>query len=274
MHVSWSRWRAVPAHTGGRSEVAATALWHPVPAVPGAVGAWPPTAPRGLVARWTWTAGAAALCVASALWLSPGLWRPNTPFAVALSTSAPAAATPPPGFPGGPGPAAWARVSTAALRTALAAAEPPAGSPPPTWWSPALAAAAAATGVPVALLGAVAQEESRGNPRAVSPAGAQGLMQLMPGTAAALGVGSVFDARANALGGAEYLAGWLFAYGGRQAGCVSDPAACPQALRLALAAYNAGPGTVAHYGGVPPYPETQRYVAQVTALYLRYRAQE
>lgn len=127
--------------------------------------------------------------------------------------------------------------------------------------------AAHATGLPAALLRAVATVESQGNPLAVSPEGAEGLMQLEPPTAASLGVSDVFNAADNARGGARYLAGLLLQYGGSDPRCVTQPVACPDALRLALAAYNAGPGTVSRYGGVPPYPETQRYVLLVTRLY-------
>lgn len=105
------------------------------------------------------------------------------------------------------------------------------------------------TGLSVRLLEAVAEAESGLNPRAVSPAGALGLMQLMPETARALGVRDPFDLRENVLGGARYLRGLLDRYGGD--------------LVKALAAYNAGPGAVDRYGGVPPYRETQEYVKKI-----------
>lgn len=116
----------------------------------------------------------------------------------------------------------------------------------------ALASAAAATGLSPALLKAVATVESGLNPGAVSSAGAIGLMQLMPGTAAALGVNPE-NAAQNAMGGAEYLKGLLNEFG--------------QNLSLALAAYNAGPGAVDQYGGIPPYAQTEHYVKSVTAAY-------
>lgn len=104
-------------------------------------------------------------------------------------------------------------------------------------------------GVPVNLLKAVGMAESNFNQYAQSGAGAQGVMQLMPATAAGLGVTDSFDVRQNIMGGAKLLAQNLSMYGGN--------------VDLALAAYNAGPGNVAAYGGVPPFAETQNYVIKV-----------
>ncbi len=111
--------------------------------------------------------------------------------------------------------------------------------------------AAKAEGVDVRLLRAVAWTESRGRQDAVSPKGALGIMQLMPGTAAELGVNPL-DPDANVHGGARYLARQLVRF---------------QSLPLALAAYNAGPGAVLRWGGIPPYAETQSYVAQIMLRY-------
>jgi len=105
--------------------------------------------------------------------------------------------------------------------------------------------------LPPALLKAVAQVESGLNPQAVSRAGAQGLMQLMPATARSLGVQNAFDPAENIYGGAKYLRSLLDSYQGD--------------IRLALAAYNAGPGAVAKYGDVPPFRETQAYLKKVLA---------
>lgn len=144
--------------------------------------------------------------------------------------------------------------------------------PRPAWWTPTIGVAAQKSGLPAALLAAVVQVESEGNPRAVSPAGAKGLMQLLPTTAAALGVRDIFDPLDNASGGARYLAEWLLMYAQGDGKCIPAPSSCPQALQLALAAYNAGPNAVRRYGGIPPYPETQRYVREVLALYAQYGA--
>lgn len=113
-------------------------------------------------------------------------------------------------------------------------------------------AAAAREGIDPSLVRAVAQAESGLDARAVSPAGAKGVMQLMDGTARALGVVDPFDAAQNIAGGARYLKQMLGRYGGD--------------VRRALAAYNTGPGAVDRHGGVPPYAETQAYVQRVLRL--------
>jgi soluble lytic murein transglycosylase-like protein len=108
---------------------------------------------------------------------------------------------------------------------------------------------AAKHGVPVALVKAVARAESGFNPNATSPAGAQGMMQLMPATGRGLGVTNPFDAEQSIEGGARYLHNALKMFDGD--------------VKLALAAYNAGPNAVKRYDGVPPYAETRTYVDRV-----------
>ena len=110
------------------------------------------------------------------------------------------------------------------------------------------------------LVTSVIRAESGFNRRAVSPKGAQGLMQLMPKTASKLGVANAFDPRANVEGGAQYLRALLEQYN-------FD-------LVKALAAYNAGPQRVAQYRGVPPYLETQAYVARIVRDFNRKKLAE
>lgn len=109
-------------------------------------------------------------------------------------------------------------------------------------------AAATRHGVDPHLVLAVIDVESGGDANAVSPAGAQGIMQIMPETARELDLTAPFDPEANIDAGVRYLRQMLTRFGD---------------LRLAVAAYNAGPGAVERHGGIPPYPETQTYVARV-----------
>jgi soluble lytic murein transglycosylase-like protein len=168
-------------------------------------------------------------------------------------------------------PAATAPVATTATTAApatsfasqLAAASAPAPTPTSvagdtTQYDALIQASAARNGVDPALLKALIRAESNFDPNAGSPAGAQGLTQLMPGTAAGLGVTDVHDPAQAIEGGAKYLRSQLDAFGGDET--------------KALAAYNAGPGAVTRYGGVPPYAETQQYVQRVLGYAAGYRS--
>ena len=104
--------------------------------------------------------------------------------------------------------------------------------------------------IPVNLLKAIGKAESGFDANAVSKCGAQGIMQLMPSSAASLGVTNAFDPEQNIMGGAKYISQLLEQYEGN--------------ISYALAAYNAGSGNVAKYGGIPPFEETQNYVVKVT----------
>ncbi len=112
-----------------------------------------------------------------------------------------------------------------------------------------ITAAAQKYGVRPALLAGLIKQESNFNPNAQSGVGAKGLTQLMDATARGLGVTDSFDPAQNVDGGARFLGGLLKQFKGNES--------------LALAAYNAGPGAVQKYGGIPPYQETQRYVPKV-----------
>lgn len=118
-------------------------------------------------------------------------------------------------------------------------------------------AAASEHNVPPALIAAIMHAESNFNPRAVSRVGARGLMQINGVTQRHLGVRNIFNPRQNVFAGAKYLRELLNTFRGNK--------------RMAIAAYNAGPGAVRKYRGVPPYRETRRYVRKVTKLFAHYK---
>jgi len=132
-----------------------------------------------------------------------------------------------------------------------------AGKPEVNLYKREFKSAAQATGIDEAWLRAIAHAESDYAADAVSVKGAKGVMQLMPETIGDYGVKDPFSAKQSILAGAKLLKALEDQYGGDRV--------------LAAAAYNAGAGAVAQYGGVPPYVETQEYVAKVTTLYARYR---
>ena len=153
----------------------------------------------------------------------------------------------------GSGSATLATPATATASATSTSSSLPAGTP----YAAEITSAATANGIDPALLAGLVKQESGFNPNAGSGAGARGLTQLMPGTASGLGVSNVLDPVQSLNGGAKYLKQQLDAFGGD--------------VTKALAAYNAGPGAVQRFGGVPPYAETQNYVRIVQANAAAYR---
>jgi soluble lytic murein transglycosylase-like protein len=172
---------------------------------------------------------------------APAQVSPSGAFASQLATATAATSAP-------------AATTASAGLMSVGASELPADVP----FGAEITAAAKKHGIDPALLAGLVKQESGFNPNAGSPAGARGLTQLMPGTAAGLGVTDVLDPAQSLDGGAKYLRQQLDAFGGD--------------VTRALAAYNAGPGAVQRYGGVPPYAETQNYVRIVQANAAQYRA--
>jgi soluble lytic murein transglycosylase-like protein len=165
-----------------------------------------------------------------------------------------------------------ATADATSFATQLAAAQTPAATPAtaasastnttlnagsPSQYDAQITAAATKYGIDPALLKGLIRQESNFDASARSGAGAQGLTQLMPGTAASLGVTDASDPAQAIDGGAKYLKQQLDRFGGDAS--------------KALAAYNAGPGAVAKFGGVPPYAETQNYVTKVLGYAAEYR---
>jgi soluble lytic murein transglycosylase-like protein len=172
------------------------------------------------------------------------------------------ATAPPPVAPAGTSSAFSQQLAAASATAPASPSAPVAPTTSPAaggaQFSTLIEAAASKYGVDPALLKGLIRQESNFNPTARSPAGAAGLTQLMPGTAAALGVTDPLDPAQSIDAGAHYLRQQLDAFGGDSS--------------KALAAYNAGPGAVTRYGGVPPYAETQNYVRQVLSYAQEYRA--
>jgi soluble lytic murein transglycosylase-like protein len=186
--------------------------------------------------------------------------RMNEIYAMTAAAPVRPAATPPPATTtttAQPGATTFAdTLAQATAATAPTAAPAPAAigtsvGGDPSQFDAAISESAQRNGVDPNLVKAVIKQESGFDPNAQSPAGAQGLMQLMPSTAAGLGVSNPLDPTQAIEGGTKYLKSMLDRFGGD--------------VSLALAAYNAGPNAVARYGGVPPYAETQKYVQSVLA---------
>jgi soluble lytic murein transglycosylase-like protein len=171
--------------------------------------------------------------------MAPPQAAPTANFAASLASASAPTAT------------AAATAATPAATLATTASTGPSALPAGTPYGAEITAAAQRNGLDPALLAGLIKQESGFNPNAGSPAGAQGLCQLMPGTARGLGVTDLHDPAQSIEGGAKYLAQQLKTFNGDVA--------------RALAAYNAGPGAVQRYGGVPPYAETQNYVRAVQA---------
>lgn len=152
--------------------------------------------------------------------------------------------------------ASFASMVSAAMNSGATKAQAPVA---PEQIDRLVGANAGAWGVDPALVKAIIANESGFNANATSKTGAQGLMQLEPSTAADLGVANAYDPAQNIWGGTRYIKGLLDRFHGD--------------MRLAIAAYNAGPGAVEKYGGVPPYAETQAYVENVLGTYQQYKAQ-
>lgn len=138
---------------------------------------------------------------------------------------------------------------------ALENVTPPDLSESPAWLWPIVEEESRSRGLDPLLIESMIRQESSFRPDAVSPVGAQGLMQLMPETAQLVGVTDSFDPKQNVAGGSQYMAWQVQDFGGD--------------LSLALAAYNAGPAAVRRWGGIPPYGETNNYVRGVLEDYHR-----
>jgi soluble lytic murein transglycosylase-like protein len=224
------------AQQGGSTAGFAAALRAAAAGAPGAAGA----------DQTSTTAGAAA----SGLATSPSTIAPSATAGASMLAAAGAGAS-----PAGVPVSASGYVTPAA--TTPATITPPAGSSTSSPYDATIAQAATRYDIDPAILHGLIQQESGFDPNARSSAGALGLTQLMPGTASSLGVTNPLDPTQSIEGGARYLSEMLSKFGGNTA--------------EALAAYNAGPGAVSQYGGVPPYAETQAYVNKVLGYADAYR---
>jgi soluble lytic murein transglycosylase-like protein len=230
----------------GVSRLIVAGLLTGVLAVP-VVAAPAPAQERGPAAPWTQEGGIPAEPGAGGGEPFPGDPAAPSPESWWETTPATAANTAP-----GTAPAATASTAPQAAPAAPAGAVRPAQVP----HGRLIATTARRHGVPVALFTALVWQESGFRATARSRAGARGLTQLMPATARALGVRRIYDPVQNLSGGARYLKAQLVRF---------------RSKRLALAAYNAGPGAVKRHGGIPPYAETRGYVANVLRLEARLR---
>ncbi len=178
---------------------------------------------------------------------------PETFAQVLARTSAPGGGTLPASLRPTAAPAPLLRPAAQPLRPPATSPASPVPAADGTPYAATIESAARSAGIDPALLAAVAQVESGFNPRAQSYAGAKGLMQLMDSTARGLGVTDPFDPTQSLNGGARFLGSLLRQFNGD--------------VSKTLAAYNAGPGAVQRFGGIPPYEETRRYVPKVLGVY-------
>ncbi len=175
--------------------------------------------------------------------------------ALGLPTTATVASAPATSMAPSASPTAFASMLQAASATPSTTGP---GAAQASSYDPLIEQAALRNGVDPAILHGLIQQESGFDPSSTSSAGAMGLTQLMPGTASSLGVANPLDPAESIEGGARYLKQMLDSFSGNTA--------------EALAAYNAGPGAVSKYGGVPPYAETQSYVSKVLGYAEAFRA--
>ncbi len=204
--------------------------------------------------------GGSPASFAAALQAASGEAGPEGQATAAPNGASGAAALTASGVPMSPTTVSAAALAPGAGQSAAAGAggsQSPLGGSSATPYDATIAQAATRNNIDPAVLHGLIQQESGFDPNSRSSAGALGLTQLMPGTASSLGVTNPLDPTQSIEGGARYLSEMMSKFGGN----VED----------ALAAYNAGPGAVSQYGGVPPYAETQQYVSKVLGYANAYR---